>query len=299
MSAIESLLAGLIDYAGLFPPAALDIRSAASNYADYLRGPDRARLGRLVVPVARLGELDEAAGDLLPRDGSAWRVSAIAGEDFAADMARVLRFNCEHWQGSPQGHVIMDTIETRLAEPGSASAHRAAAPEFYTIYGELPPDADPLAWLPALKESGVRAKLRTGGTTAAAFPPAEGIVAFLAECARLDLPFKLTAGLHHPLCGEFALTYEAGSARAPMFGYLNVFLAAAALRAGHSRDVARDVLLESRPEKIHVTPGAVSVAGITLTAARIADARTLATSFGSCSFTEPMDELRAIGYLND
>ena len=61
MRAIDALLFGLVDYAGLFPPAAEDMRRALENYASYLKGPDRFALGRFIVPLSRLPELEEAA----------------------------------------------------------------------------------------------------------------------------------------------------------------------------------------------------------------------------------------------
>jgi hypothetical protein len=62
MSAIETLLAGLIDYAGLYPPAALDMRTALRNYAEYGQGRHSYALGRFLVGVDRLVELLELAG---------------------------------------------------------------------------------------------------------------------------------------------------------------------------------------------------------------------------------------------
>ena len=56
--ALHALIDGLIDYAGLFPPAALDMAEAARNYASYAQGEYAWVLGRFVVPAARLGEVD-------------------------------------------------------------------------------------------------------------------------------------------------------------------------------------------------------------------------------------------------
>ena len=56
--ALRTLLAGAIDYAGLFPPAALDMPEAARNYAAYRAGPHAWALGRFIVPSARLNEVD-------------------------------------------------------------------------------------------------------------------------------------------------------------------------------------------------------------------------------------------------
>ena len=55
--ALGAFMHGLIDYAGLFPPAQLDLEPALRNYATYLRGDDRWLLGRFILPATRLDEL--------------------------------------------------------------------------------------------------------------------------------------------------------------------------------------------------------------------------------------------------
>ena len=65
MSAVTALLSGLIDYAGLYPPAGLDMRSAVRNYLSYRRGRNAMALGRFIVEVNRLEELRAVAGDSL------------------------------------------------------------------------------------------------------------------------------------------------------------------------------------------------------------------------------------------
>ena len=64
-TAIGTLLAGLIDYAGLYPPASLDMPSAVGNYLTYRRGPHAAALGRFVVGLDHIAALREAAGHSL------------------------------------------------------------------------------------------------------------------------------------------------------------------------------------------------------------------------------------------
>src|SRR5271154_2009055 len=59
-----ALLRGLIDYAGLFPPASCGMATAVANYEAYLRSEDAWMLGRFIVPVARLGEVEQAVGAL-------------------------------------------------------------------------------------------------------------------------------------------------------------------------------------------------------------------------------------------
>lgn len=291
-------MAGLVDYAGLFPPAKLGMAEAMANYASYLGGTDAWLLGRFVVPVARLGEFDALSAGLLPSGESsrAWRLAALAGDDVAADSEAALKFNCRHWSGSEIGHAIIDTIELRVR--GYDASARRSIPDFFTVYVEAESGARGfLEIADALRDSGARAKLRMGGVTADAFPDPDEVIAFVAGCVARDLPFKATAGLHHLIRSDYPLTYEAGSSRATMYGYMNVFLAAAALSAGVSNSDARRILLESDMETIRFGEEALIWEDVSLSTSDIVRARELATSFGSCSFREPVDELRRAGLL--
>ncbi|MEX2325390.1 MAG: hypothetical protein WD553_01255, partial [Gemmatimonadaceae bacterium] len=145
--------------------------------------------------------------------------------------------------------------------------------------------------------AGARAKIRMGGVTADAFPAPDDVVAFLAACAERRLAFKATAGLHHAVRAEYPLTYESGSQRVTMYGFLNVFLAAAALLAGAKADEARAILLESDLSAFRFDDGGVTWRERRLSTEALARSRELATSFGSCSFREPVDELLAAGLI--
>src|SRR6185437_140809 len=134
-------------------------------------------------------------------------------------------------------------------------------------YFEIPAGANPSQLIGAVAAAGARAKIRTGGVTADAFPSAEAIIAFIEACLRAGVAFKATAGLHHPLRGEYRLTYEPGSATAIMYGYLNVFLATALLHAGSSRHVAQAVLLETDPTSLDFEDDGISWRGRKLTTA--------------------------------
>jgi hypothetical protein len=70
--AAGALLRDLIDYAGLFPPASLDMAAAVANYDSYSRSEWNWILGRFIVPVARLGEFEEALPDCPLHRLSAW-----------------------------------------------------------------------------------------------------------------------------------------------------------------------------------------------------------------------------------
>ena len=157
---------------------------------------------------------------------------------------------------------------------------------------------DPRQWLESVKHAGVRAKVRTGGTAADAFPTAAQLARFIVRCAELGVPFKATAGLHHPLRGEQKLTYAADSPSATMFGFVNVFLAGAFARAGmDERTIAR--LLEER-DAAAITFGddAVRWRRHAIMLDELRDARaSFALAFGSCSFREPIDDLHRLALL--
>jgi hypothetical protein len=286
-SALDELLDGLVDYAGLFPPAALGMRDAVANFARYRAGEKKEMLARFVLPVARLPEFVDAASALEDDARGAWPLAVLAG---AAAAAALDAFNAEHsarWK--------IDTVEAKATSSSDVASLAAALSPRYTVYVEIPVKDDPALLLTAIAGADLRAKIRTGGVTADAFPSPREVMRFIAHCARLGLPFKATAGLHHPLRGEYALTYDANSARGTMYGFLNVFLAAALLHAGvRERDVA-PLIEERNPRAITVQDDAITWHGHRADRAAIRAARrAFAGSFGSCSFEEPVADLESL-----
>lgn len=297
--AVRALVTGLVDYAGLFPPAQLGMAEAMRNYASYLRSPHAWMLGRFVVPVARLPEFDTISGELLPKGerSEPWRVSALAGDDLAADVQLALKFNCRHWHGSEIGHAVIDTIEVRASAPLDPVAVRAAVPDFFTVYFEIGVDAHPGPILDSVHLAGARAKIRLGGVTPDAFPGPDDVIAFMNSCRERAIAFKATAGLHHLIRSDYPLTYERGSRRSTMYGFLNVFLAAVAMFSGAGRHEGLGILLEEDLSAFQFDDTGISWGNRRFATADIAHAREFAVSFGSCSFREPVDELLAAGLI--
>jgi hypothetical protein len=291
--ALETLLAELIDYAGLFPPAALSMADAVANHAQYMSGADRRWLGRFIVPLTRLDELAAAVdglGDRRPSASRPWRVAVLAG---AADAATLRTFAARHG-----GTMVIDTIETKAEDPAQIPAIAAALGAQYTVYVEVPLRSDPAPFVAALAAVGLRAKIRTGGVTADAFPSPAEVMRFLVASVEMGVPFKATAGLHHPLRGEYRLTYAADAAEGTMYGFINIFLAAAMLRVGHPAAAVAPLLEERAAASLVVTPTGITWRGLTVTTAQLATARTvLAASFGSCSFAEPVEDLHSLRLL--
>ncbi|HJQ54665.1 MAG TPA: hypothetical protein VJ825_12575 [Gemmatimonadaceae bacterium] len=291
-ASLDALLEGLIDYAGLFPPASESMRAAAERYAEYLDSADSRALARFIVPVNRLGELESLASDLIPGppQSKPWRLAALVSGDASAAAREILDFNQRYSVGS-RARAEIDVVEMKANDASEISAHHRALPRNLTTYFEIPTGGDLRQLVAAIAATGARAKIRTGGVTADAFPAAEVILDFMTACMDAGVPFKATAGLHHPLRGEYRLTYAPGSPRATMYGYLNVFLAAALLRVGAPRDVALAALLETDPRSLDFGDDCITWRDRKLTTRQLHSVREFAISFGSCSFREPIDEL--------
>jgi hypothetical protein len=243
---LHALLEGLIDYAGLFPPAALSMQEAVRNYARYRDGEYAWALGRFVVPADRAHEVPaEFPLSILGVD----EVKAATADD----VARIAR-----------------AVDGR------------------TVYVEI----TDVALLDAIAEHGLRAKIRTGGVTVGAFPPIGDIARFLRVCKEKGVAFKATAGLHHPLRCLKPLTYAADAPAGTMHGFVNVFLAAALL------EHAEAILSEEDAGAFVFDEEAAAWRGHRVTTDALRTMRReFATSFGSCSFEEPIGDLRALGWL--
>jgi hypothetical protein len=285
------LLEHAIDYAGLFPPAALSMEDAAREYAADSASDDAWALGRWVVPAERLSEVLRVVE--LRDDGPAlWPLSVIGCGSLARDregMAVV-----EQRRGVA---LRVEAYESRADDLERVHETLETIPSPLVRFLEVPMSADPAPLLGAIRDRGpgAAAKFRTGGVTPDAFPEPDHLLRALATAIRLGVPFKCTAGLHHPVRGRYRLTYAEDSALALMYGYMNVMVAAAALRAGWSDADARAILLEESPAAFTLDQEGVAWRGRRLHRNLVAAFRRDGMlGFGSCSFREPMDELAEI-----
>lgn len=290
---MRALLAKLIDYAGLFPPASLPMRDTVRNYAEYRRSSDAWALGRLVVPSARLAELGTIAHELHVLEEKPWHVSVIAGDRFEADIAAIRAFNADD-----RPHLLVDAVEVRAHSVDDVQRIALSADAALATFVEVPSVDDPRPLLDAVKRHQLAAKIRTGGTTSDAFPGAPAVARFLVACLERELHFKATAGLHHPMRADYPLTYAADAPRGDMYGFLNVFVAAALAHTGAEEAEVTRALEERSADAFAFGSDAVVVFGSRLDVDDITTMRAHgAISFGSCSFREPIDELTALGLL--
>jgi hypothetical protein len=266
------------------------MRDAVRNYAMYATGADAWALGRIVVPILRLAEFNEYARPFLDTTSIGWRVAALAGPAGADEWPHVERHVTRN--------ATVDSVELRAPTVDDVVRAAAKLPGHVDVFYEIPIAGDPAKLIAAIAGVGGKAKVRTGGVTEDAFPPADDLARFIVACARAGVPFKATAGLHHPIRATYRLTYAADSPSGEMFGFLNVLLAAAFAASELPVADVSELLAEREPGSFRLEADAVSWRGHRVTSEQVAAVRrTAVLSFGSCSFTEPVTELQQLGLL--
>lgn len=303
MSALRQLIQNSIDYAGLFPPAALPLEEVVDNYAAYLESEDQDYLARIILPAGKLEPFQQLRAH--HSSDKIWPISCLVppiqwnsgNQDSAAfDSAWELiqTFN------QSQTAAIVDAVEIRLQHVDCVEPTIAAVPAGIAAFLEVPWNEDPTPLITSIAthKSGrsVYAKIRTGGVTPDLIPSPETVANFIATSARHNLGFKATAGLHHPIRGTFPLTYEPDSDSAEMHGYLNVFLASAFAFAGNADQKSITAILQNtNPQRFVFEADQIRFDEISISVAAIEQARSSGIfSFGSCSFVEPTEEVRAL-----
>jgi hypothetical protein len=217
----------LIDHAPMFPPARLPLPEALEEHRA-ARGSDESwMLARFVCPASRLRELPDEL-----------QVSAVIDGAFDVDG--------------------VEAVEVRVSDADEIRVFPDLAAE---TYFELQQATSCDLLVQAIRERGAFAKIRCGGEKV---PTVEELATFIRTCRRHAVPFKATAGLHHPV------------RRDGEHGFLNLLAAAGS-------DDVEEMLDSDDPE--------------TLLAVDPRRARKALRSIGSCSFWEPVDELKALGIL--
>jgi len=295
---LRILLPRLIDYAGLFPPASLSMKDSVDNYHEYREGPYGWMLNRFVVPAARLQEFLRDF-ELLPEHPpgvSPWKLSVIAGAEVESDLHCMGEFNRVLEEAAVP--VVLESIEIKAADPEVITRSAGLVPRSLECYFEVPRAGGVDGCIAALAKVGARAKLRTGGSTREMYPSCRELALFLAGCASANVPVKFSAGMHHPIRSVHSYTYEPDSPSGLMHGFLNVFVAAAFAHKGASVGEVEKILAEESPKALESAQTGIRWGECRLTNTDLASARdSFCSSFGSCSFMEPIDDLRVLGLL--
>lgn len=261
---MRALFAGLFDDAALFPPGNAAMREAVPAHVAHRAAWYAEVVGPFICPDTRLAELARCDGRV--------PVSIIVTGGSTTVDAAVRQISADR----------LAALEIPVAVAHSLTP---ALPTGIPVYVEVPWGAAQPGALDALAGTGAHAKLRTGGSTAAAFPTEPALAAAIAGCLDRDLAFKCTAGLHH------ALRHSASDTGFEHHGFLNVLLATAALLDGADTTHAAEILAERSAD-------ALADAARRLSEAHVARLRDVFRSFGTCSITEPLTDLTALGLLD-
>jgi hypothetical protein len=317
-SCAHSLLEGIIDYAGLFPPAELSMDEAFKRFIEHRSSGDGWMLARFICPAARLDELEPL---IAPTDESQPPVSVSVlgrgGETLENFLESVNRDEAlmAGFSANLADRVVVDAFEVRLPEAGgvavavnqawgrlSKHGSRALTPFFeVSLLGEWRPRLPAAA--AAVRDTDRNAgdgnrvglKIRCGGVQADAVPEVTAIAAAIATCRATGVPLKATQGLHHPY------RHHDPELDTMVHGFINLF-AASALAHVHDIPVKTliEIVAETDPQAFTVNTDHLAWRDFTATAEQVSDARAaVLTSFGSCSFSEPRDDLRNLGFVEE
>ncbi|WP_341717919.1 hypothetical protein QQG74_29590 [Micromonospora sp. FIMYZ51] len=279
---LPALVAGLVDDAAVFPPGSASVPAAVIAHRQHRAAWYADLVGPLLLPATAVtaGELD---GLIDPAEGLAIGLIGDTGLD---QLPFALSF-------LPPLGVSVRQIEAPVAkrgedpQPGLTELVKLTQRlETVPVYAEIPLTFGLTGALDALAEARSRglpiaAKFRTGGLAAELFPSPAELAAVIRACRDREVPFKLTAGLHHAVRHvdpETGFTHH---------GFGNVLAATLAAAEGAGVDTIAE-LLTVRDERplVQWTDG------------RRHAARPLWVGFGSCSIAEPLADLIRLGLVN-
>jgi hypothetical protein len=259
--AVHALLGRLIDHAALFPPASMDMPDAIEADRRARSSEHAWMLDRFIVPASRLHELPPDAPRLsVVLDGGEGDLEAVRDAVTAGRRVELVEARIDPaWIPDTQA-----LVNEKL--PGVRA------------FWELSPGRGLRGAVAAVREARAGAKIRCGGTT---LPSVQEVAAFIAACRDAGVPFKATAGLHHPIRSS------------DRHGFLNL-LAAAVFADGDLPAIVG----EEDPQAFTLDADGFGVHTRRADAQTIAAARAeLFVAYGSCSFDEPVDDLAALGLL--
>ncbi len=289
LASIETLLSTIVDYAGLFPPAKLNLQEAMTNYAQERLSSYNWMLGRFVLPQSRLDEFET----LLPQFTlQTWSLSLILSQNWQLELERL--------RSHTNPKIAIEALEFPSLSPTEIEKVIPHLPAGIDAFFEIPFSEDLNVYLQVLKNTPASAKIRTGGMTVDAFPNATQLSQLIFSCAESKVPFKATAGLHHSLPAKHPITYESDSLSTEMHGFLNVVVLAA-LAYWQKIDLENAVKILQDPfiDNFKIKQNQISWLNHDLSLSELKESRQkFFRSFGSCSFQEPIDDLKSLKLIN-
>lgn len=248
-------------------------------------------LGHFVVPVSRLAELEALLVNRYSESKllTPCSISAILSENWQLELQQIQTFNSNN-------NLKITAVEFKPLSLGEIRQTINHIPKGIESFLEIPLDESLENYLAILKETKAAAKIRTGGLSAKSFPDVERLCQFIFASAEAQVPFKATAGLHHALAGNYSVSYEKQSFSAHMQGFLNLSILAALVYGQKlTRKGALTILQESAIANFKFQEENITWQNQHLNLTELQKSRKcFFRSFGSCSFQEPVDELRGL-----
>ncbi|MBD1846274.1 hypothetical protein H6F89_23215 [Cyanobacteria bacterium FACHB-63] len=288
LTSLKQLLARIVDYAGIFPPAQLSLPEAINIYDRAHASPHCWMLDRFVLPATRLPEFIK----LLPSEDAAssqpWSLSVILSRNWRSELEQI-------YQATKRDHkpsIRISALEVAPLLPVEIQSIRLEIPAEVDTFFEIPFNVDLEPYLDILPQIGAGAKLRTGGITSNAFPDSTQLGQRIVSLAKARIPFKATAGLHHALRGH-CLTDALNETSTTMHGFLNVAIASAfAYQQAIPLNEVVAILEESSIDSFQLSDIEIGWHERSLSISTIEHSRQqFFRSFGSCSFEEPIHDL--------
>ncbi|WP_091317205.1 hypothetical protein [Micromonospora chersina] len=275
---VPRLLAGLVDDAAVFPPGSAALPDAVTAHHRHRAGWYADLVGPLLLPASTLPDLPEL---LAPE---ATLAVGVIGD------VPVGRLEAALAEADPR--LTVRQVEAPVAkrgedpQPGLADLVKLAERLGGTVYAEVPLTFGLMGALDALAEARagglpVAAKFRTGGLAAELFPTPVELAAVICACRDRDLPFKLTAGLHH------AIRHRDPETGFTHHGFVNVLAATLAATGGAEVDGVAELLAATDPLRV-----------VELARSHREAERPLWVGYGSCSISEPLTDLIRLGLVN-
>jgi len=324
---------GLIDYAGLFPPAELPLNEAIDEYILQLKSANSKMLSRFIIHTSKLENLDQ----FLPlfEDIGPLRLSVLGGggnndDEYLKNINKNIN-NINDYRKKHKEKIEIDVIECKMPSnsPSKKTMVKAATLlnnsnlTHYHEFTQLPyidmnysTEVDESSWdheiiptvqiISKIKNAGI--KLRCGGVVKEAFPTVEQIAAMIQTCVIAEVPMKFTAGLHHPI-RHFAEEYDEY-----MHGFINTFgagiFATTFPKPKNSQEKYRMFILlshmidDQNAENFNFTNDSLiwkvrddRDTEFEIETKKIKVVREKGMiSYGSCSFQEPIDDLSKLGW---
>lgn len=272
---VPRLFVGLIDDAAVFPPGNAPLPDAVTAHRRHRAAWYAPLVGPLLCPASRLGDLMA-----LTTPEEALPIGLVGGP--GCDLDELYRAHDD-----AIGNFTLRQIETPYRDAAGLRTLVDYADDwpFLDVYAEVPfsgPWRDALDTIAAARGDvkPIAPKFRTGGATAAMFPPPELLADVIVACQQRSLPYKLTAGLHH------AVRHTDPATGFVHHGFGNVAVATAAAAGGADRDAVAELL--ALTDQTALAPR--------LSALRHQD-RPLWIGLGSCSVAEPLADLTQLGLL--